>query len=160
MCTEITLNQETKLFKSFPFFKDFKEVKLTIDKTNVQFECLDANNEYQYFKDEITKDNVHLYYEFMSDEEIKSLDSSNLRDIKTGTPVISTILSGRMIAVRETLSIHPAILDNYKKYTFGLNDSVLSQSIFGVKDLLKPIDEYIAEIKESDIYKNYVANKS
>lgn len=158
MCKEITLNKETNLFKSFSFFKDFKEIKFIIDNKNVQFECLDTNNEYQYFKDEITKDNVHLYYSFMNDDEVKTLDSSNLRDIKTGTPVITTLLSRRMIEIREALSIHPAILDNYKKYTFGLNDSVLSQSIFGVKDTLEPIDVYVSEIKQSEQYKTYMAN--
>lgn len=157
-CKEITLNENTNLFKSFSLFKDFKEIKFIIDKTKVQFECLNSNNEYQYLNDEITVENIHLYYEFMSDEEIKSLDSSNLRDIKTGTPIITTILSGRMIAVREALSIHPAILDNFKKYIFGLNDSVLSQSIFGIKDTLKPVEVYVSEIKDSEDYKNYISN--
>ena len=103
-------------------------------------------------EDVVTKENMSVYYEFMSDKEIKSLDSSNLRDIKTGTPIITTILSGRMIAIRKALLIHPTILDNFKKYIFGLNDSVLSQSIFGIKDTLKPINEYIAEIKKSEQY--------
>ena len=105
----------------------------------------------------ITKENIHLFYQFMSDEQIKSLDSSDLRDIKTGTPLISTILSRRMIIIREILCLHPSVLDKYKNYTFGLNDSVLAQSIFGVKDILKPIDEYIAEIKDSEQYKIFTS---
>lgn len=46
--------------------------------------------------------------------------------------------------------IHWKYLDYTKKY--------LGYSIFGVKDTLKPIDEYITQIKDSDAYKKYRFN--
>lgn len=36
---------------------------------------------------------------------------------------------------------------------------VISQTVFGIKDNLEPIDEYIAKIKESDQYKSYIKEK-
>jgi hypothetical protein len=67
----------------------------------------------------ITKDNIHLYYEFMSDKELKY----NHLDL------ICEVLMDRVFLIKDLL---------------------------GIKDTLKPMDEYIEEIKASDEYKEYI----
>lgn len=85
---------------------------------------------------EITKDNIHLYYEFMSDE-----------DLERNEKVIYHKLMNRASLVQLPLSITPKDLQKNAEY----KNSILT--IFGIKDTLKPIDEYIEEIKESEKYK-------
>jgi hypothetical protein len=105
---------------------------------------------------EIDKDNLELYYRFLSDEQILDLDMSNLRDVRTGTPYISTILAGRILKIRSKLNLHPIELDKNKRFIFGINDSVLGQTLFGIKDELEDIDLYINKISNSDLYKEYL----
>jgi len=81
----------------------------------------------------ITKDNIHLYYEFMSDED-KNIYHN----------LIWTLLVERYKFIIKTLS---------------LCDFQVGVGFFKVKDTLKPIDEYIEEIKESSKYKEYIKNK-
>lgn len=112
---------------------------------------------------EITKDNIHLYYEFMSDEDL--LDNSLL--LITG----SNEINKRFNKVVETLNLSKddycgAYNDTviygftngdpeFKKLNVSWGAFILRYEIFGIKDTLKPIDEYIKEIKESEAYKNY-----
>jgi len=90
----------------------------------------------------ITKDNIHLYYEFMSDEDLKE---------NRGILNISFRSRNRVI---EDLFCIDLLQVGFSFDTIG--DLAIGQVIFGVKDTLKPIDEYLAEIKESDAYKEYV----
>lgn len=93
----------------------------------------------------ITKDNIHLYYEFMSDEDAaKDHYYVNMLNYTFKDRLIATyrILNDDK-AVKKTLKI-----TKHQNNWIGL-------SIFGVKDTLKPIDEYIKEIKESSEYKEY-----
>lgn len=87
---------------------------------------------------EITKDNIHLYYEFMSDE-----------DLERNEKVIYHKLMNRASLVQLPLSITPKDLQKNAEY----KNSILT--IFGIKDTLKPIDEYIEEIKNSDAFKEF-----
>ena len=50
------------------------------------------------------------------------------------------------------------IIKNWKYDTFS-DGRVKSQSYFGVKDTLKPINEYIVEIEDSETYKKYMEQK-
>lgn len=90
----------------------------------------------------IDKDNIHLYYEFMSDEDLEKIfkNSSFLHDIQLD----------RFFKIAELLRINTKEFEKFKK-------SFLSDAYFGIKDVLKPIDEYIAEIKASSEYKEYIA---
>jgi len=97
----------------------------------------------------ITKDNIHLYYEFMSDE-----------DKNAHIELIDGILYSRLyIVITDKLKI-----ENFSRFlnkTYGKDTaSFIAYDFFGVKDTLKPIDEYIEEIKASIEYKEYIANKS
>jgi hypothetical protein len=101
----------------------------------------------------INEQNIALYYEFMSDESKE--DNSNILD--------KVFLNRARILVHElktksdTLDNNQFIIDrhnmnevsNYCTHMTGI-------SFFGVKDTLKPIDEYISEIKDSVAYKEYV----
>jgi len=118
----------------------------------------------------ITKDNIHLYYEFMSDEDL--LNYSLL--LITG----DTELKSRFNQVVKLLNLEKDGAGAYchcniygfvnaytehKKEVIKLNVDygafVLKYDIFEVKDTLKPIEEYIAEIKESEQYKEYRLQK-
>lgn len=109
----------------------------------------------------ITKDNIAEYYEFMSDEDIEN----NLK-------VVSDMLKERSIVLFKLLFgssfVDVSKIENHVKsnvFSDGVfhGDSNIfsycifySISYFGVKDTLKPIDEYIAEIKGSEAYKAHI----
>jgi len=106
----------------------------------------------------ITKDNISDYYEFMSDEEFRRvsileilLDTFN----KRSSEIIYTLFPG----VDET--IRDNVRDNYllQDRNASLN-IVYLQTIFGVKDSLKPTDEYIEDIKASSEYKEYISKST
>ena len=112
---------------------------------------------FDFDKVAITKDNIHLYYEFMRYE-----------DLKTNHKILNTLFNFRYNKVEKELNkaikrsdvhmrVDSTIIypngnsfddNNYKAYT-GLD-------CFGIKDTLKPIDDYIADIKESEEYKKYI----
>ncbi len=103
----------------------------------------------------ITKDNIHLYYEFMSDE-----------DKYTHSDLIHKILIlERQFQVFKQLEINVNDESTWKKIQEKhiekqienkRTEWVTDLKIFGIKDILKPIDEYIAEIKASSEYKKYL----
>ena len=92
---------------------------------------------------EITKENIHVYYEFMDNESVCKFGRNNSLLYRTH--------DNRHLQIIELLNIDIKILDNYKK-------AYIHSYYFGVKDNLKPIDEYIVEIKNSNVYKEYHFN--
>jgi len=99
----------------------------------------------------ITKDNIALYYEFMSDEDLE----------KCGT-LIDEILQDRLLQITQELNIGSDILlgsSTVTTNTKGDDTIFLNIDAFHIKDTLKPIDEYIAEIKASSEYKEYIFNE-
>lgn len=84
----------------------------------------------------ITKDNIHLYYEFMSDE-----------DIKKYRHIIMPMFNDRLEIINKSIKLDAMYI------------SAISLSVFGIKDTLKPIDEYIAEIKATEEYRAYISSK-
>jgi len=123
-------------------------------------------------KVDITKDNIHLYYEFM-DTPTK---------IKFSQTALNLKLHERSGEIAEKLNLTPGLLADhghmsttyYKTNGTPMPDILLDGkclwwdntsgtigvSYFGVKDTLRPIEEYIAEIKQSQTYKEYLAEKS
>jgi len=97
----------------------------------------------------ITKDNIHFYYEFMSDEDLK----------KTGG-ILSFIFNPRMVVIKNDINFKNIDSDYFFFNSRIFNGKTLEQSFFGVKDTLKPIDEYIEEIKGSSEYKEYIYNNA
>jgi hypothetical protein len=107
-------------------------------------------------KDTLTKDNINLYYEFMSDRELIKQKSIEY--------YLTCVMTDRRLKVLDLLEIDLssiALGDNKKiSYLESRKNWIIGQVIFGVKDTLKSIEEYIKEIKETDSYKAYIANKS
>lgn len=115
----------------------------------------------------ITKDNIPLYYEFMSDGDLLN----NALLLITGINEIKE----RFLNVARTLNLSKDDCGKYDGTTlYGFINGfpefiqldvswgafLLRYDVFGIKDTLKPIDEYIAEIKESKDYKNYINSKA
>ena len=88
---------------------------------------------------EITQENIHLYYEFMSDEDIEKYKE-----------ILTEIFQYRYSRIFDNVNLHIShlVFKTVEKYYY------VGQTVFGVKDNLQPIDEYIEEIKESEAYKN------
>lgn len=94
---------------------------------------------------EITQENIHLYYEFMDIESVYKLGSSSL--------MLSKIHDKRLLQIIDLLKI------DIKELSAN-NKNCIHAYYFGVKDNLKPIDEYVSQIKESEAYKSYIANSA
>jgi len=106
----------------------------------------DVDKDFLIIQDNITIDNIHLYYEFMSDEDLP-LHHRTIRNVFYDRK--NLIL--KYLYLTNSLNNEKLIQFIYHKYT---------QSFFGIKDILKPIDEYIAEIKDSEGYGEYLAKKA
>ena len=100
-------------------------------------------DDYEKDNNTIEKDNIHLYYEFMDNESVCEFGRNNSLLYRTH--------DNRHLQIIDLLNIDIKILDKYKK-------TCIHAYYFGVKDNLKPIDEYIAEIKNSNEYKEYRFN--
>lgn len=94
---------------------------------------------------EITKDNIHLYYEFMSDEDIEKFDKI----------LNNNFFANRSTEVMRCLNFEK--IENWNNYQFfySKENFCIGFEAFGIKDILKPIDEYIEEIKNSDAFKEF-----
>ena len=110
----------------------------------------------------ITKDNIHLYYEFMSEEDLikhKVIISDVFDSRKNLLPPFfkNIYLKGKGVwhGIEGFIDSKQEIVNlpmTYGNYT-------LKQSIFGVEDTLKPIEEYIEGIKSSEEYMNFLWEK-
>lgn len=92
---------------------------------------------------EISEDNIHLYYKFMNKDDI-----SKYRNI------LHIFFNKRQpLNIEDFLEIDKEVIRENWKYDCFADGKIKTQSYFGIKDTLKPIDEYIEEIKESEKYK-------
>ena len=154
---KLTTKQLIELIKTFEHYpavtlKDGKDYILsyledeacTISKKEIAEYLLNNNVK-------ITKENIHLYYEFMSDEDI----------IKYGGLLLNTIRerTNELVPHFDNQVLHYGVKSiDCKKLSLDLPRSAvyrLKIEVHGVKDTLKPIDEYITQIKDSDAYKEY-----
>ena len=111
---------------------------------------------YKEVKLEITQENLHLYYNFMSDE-----------DLIYYRVIVADVLEKRLNQIADIINLK----NNKELQVFGVegfNNSdtskihslkvvfchyLLRTVIYGIKDTLKPIDDYLEEIRESENYK-------
>lgn len=91
----------------------------------------------------ITQENIHLYYEFMNNEQVCKIGSTKI--------FLSKLHDNRHEKIIQLLNIDVKILCDFRK-------TCIHSYYFGVKDTMKPIDEYIADIKDSNDYKQYRFN--
>lgn len=93
---------------------------------------------------EITKENIHLYYEFMGSE-----------DINKYRRLLNDIIEDERL--EKLVKIFDLTNENYSFDEIDTGDCFfnIGLSVFGIKDILKPIDEYINEIKTSSSFREY-----
>ena len=121
------------------------ETKIIFDIENNQDERI------LLIQDVITKDNIHLYYEFMSDE-----------DLKKYRIILGSLFNNRnwdIIKFIDDLNSNDKTNINFNLDWIEGTLLCTKNQVFGVKDTLKSIHEYIADIKESIQYKEYMNNK-
>ena len=96
----------------------------------------------------ITKENIADFYKGMSDEDkIENED------------IIYDVLYDRYEIIVEQFDLKPIHPHTGLVHHYERNTGNVSDSFFGVKDTLKPISEYVAEIKASEGYKQYQEEK-
>ncbi len=95
----------------------------------------------------ITNHNIPLYYEFMSKKDISRYRNDLHYFFNTRLP----------LNINDFLEIDKEVIIENWKYDCFSDGKVKKQSYFGIKDTLKPIDKYIADIKNSNAYKSYIA---
>lgn len=121
-------------------------------------ECEDKCNQLNYEKGyvKVDENNIHLYYKFMSEQDI----------IKQGGFLLNIIRERTKELVRhfDNQVLHYGVKSiDSKELTLDLPRSAvyrLKIEVHGIIDTLKPIEEYISEIKESEDYKSYIAKVS
>ena len=167
---DITLNRENTINAILDYThtpkEHIQEIENLSDKDlyfHLENFCLTCNDDFKKvlkkfncisFED-ITKDNIHLYYEFMSIEDLEKYSDILGVLFIDRTSIILNLLFPNIQELRE--------LEDYLKTDvffqhFGIYKAT-ARYFFGTKDTLKPIDEYIEEIKASSEYKEYISTK-
>lgn len=122
------------------------EEDIILEKEGVCSHCdsLNRKNDYLSGEFEITKKNINLYYEFMSDEDLEKYKE-----------ILTELFQNRYSQVFENVNLHAShlVFKTIEKYYY------VGQSFFGAKDILRPIKEFISEIKEREEYTTYMQNK-
>ena len=121
--------------------------------TCIHCDSLNRKNDYEQqlcdgLSTNITKDNIHLYYEFMNCDDIRKYSSILNKIFETR---FDKIIKNFNVDI-DTLETYTdkdteiAIFDtNYRIEEYAKNS--IGIFCFNIKDTLKPIDEYINEIK-------------
>ena len=100
-------------------------------------------DDYEKDNNIIDAENIHLYYEFMDIEQVCKIGSTKI--------FLSKLHDNRHEKIIQLLNIDVKILCDFRK-------TCIHSYYFGVKDTMKPIHEYIADIKDSNDYKQYRFN--
>lgn len=129
------------------------EEDIILEKESVCSHCdsLNRKNDYLSGEFEITKENINLYYEFMSDE-----------DLKKYRIILGSLFNDRnwdIIKLIDDLSSNDKTDINFKLDWIEGTLLCTKNEVFGVKDSLAPIGKYISQIKESELYKKYISKR-
>lgn len=113
-----------------------------------------SSKEYEYLFENvvITKDNIADYYEFMG-----------IATRKRYAELVDEIFQDRVLTISQELDISSEIIfNNSEVNVIEKNDETLylSMKVFSVKDVMKTIEEYIAEIKDSEAYYEYISTET
>lgn len=133
-----------------------------IEKLNLMVDDCEKNSSI------IDTHNISLYYEFMSDEDLKYYKFAIDGKLVLRSHVIYQKLFHDNLNIDYTDNLSRLVYKNEKE-NFLKNcentiiDTVrkfkIKQSYFGIVDYLKPLDIYIEEIKNSQAFKNYILTK-
>lgn len=91
---------------------------------------------------EITSENINIYYGYMSNEMKEKYGE-----------ILHPILTDRRAYIDSILDLKLKDLS----FSYDKKGNWISYCYFGIHDTLKPIEEYIKEIKESEAYKSVKA---
>ena len=97
---------------------------------------------------DFTENNLHLYYKFMNDE-----------DLIQNSEILNDLLVCRFHKICSLLSVSAPMLHSYSSYNY-YNAFFVKQFIFGIKDNLNPIEDFIEDIKNSNEYKSFISKAS
>lgn len=103
-------------------------------------------DDYEKDNNIIDEKNIHLYYVLMSKRELNN--TSNILD---------GVFKLRLDKIKRKLNINSALTDDFFEYEMNKHNQV-TMTLFQIKDILKPIDEYVKEIKDCNVYKQYRFN--
>ena len=109
-----------------------------------------VSDNFDFNKIGINSDNLHLYY--------SSMDKN---DLYTHRSKVVPLLTDRYFQVFKLLNIDiddekiSEYIDNSFVKNETMDDFIIAQSFFEVKDTLQPIDDFIDEIQRSDKYREY-----
>ncbi len=140
------INEQKKIISDLRCFASENAINEEIEKLNLLLDDFEKDNTL------VNEDNIHLYYQFMEKEDLEIY--SNL---------LNDILLNRFHNVRNTIKVKDKKFKPLKDYNIDLaekSNNYIYVSIFEIKDTLKPIDEYIAKIKQSEQYLQYIKNKA
>lgn len=113
-------------------------------------------DDYEKDNNVVDKENIHLYYKFMSDEDLKKI---------LNWSILSNVFSNRIIYITDIFGWRDnkkvLKLEYWKAFDkyYVKNNDYTRFSFFGIIDTLKPIDEYISDIKNSDAFKEFEKEK-
>lgn len=126
-----------------------EEDKGMLSKRDIKI-VFNIDNDFLIIEDILTIDNISLYYEFMSSDNLQKYSF-----------LVWIAICDRVQIIEDKLVLHDVIYKNDNDIILfdRVNGFKAGISFFGIKDTLKPIDGYISEIKESEIYKNYLVKK-
>ncbi len=142
----------TKHFEYYPAVTDSDDIGYIL--AYLEDESCEINHneiiEYLYkeVKLEITQENLHLYYKFMNDE-----------DLIQNSEILNDLLVCRFHKICSLLSVSAPMLHSYSSYNY-YNAFFVKQFIFGIKDNLNPIEDFIEDIKNSNEYKTFILKAS
>jgi len=110
----------------------------------------DISGECLIIQNNMCFDNIHLYYEFMSDEGRRAY-----------ADIINNVFQSRINSLLRPLNIERYMLNDLEVASVKMLTSihVTSLSLFGIEDTMMSLDLYKAKIKASDNYKKYLETK-
>ncbi len=116
---------------------------------------LNRKNDFLSGNIEINKNNLHLYYKFISNE-----------DLEKYSLILNDVFMDRYIFIykelfEESSLTYPYFLVKKTTQIYNIDGGLILKSfVLDVQDILKPIHEYLKEIKQSLSYQNYLQEKS
>ncbi|MFX4241092.1 hypothetical protein ACOL3H_11960 [Aliarcobacter butzleri] len=128
-------------------------------ESSIEKSILELNlmvDDYEKDNNVVDKENIHLYYNFMSDEDLKKI---------LNWSILSNVFSNRIIYITDIFGWRDnkkvLKLEYWKAFDkyYVKNNDYTRFSFFGIMDTLNPIDEYISDIKNSDAFKEFERDK-
>jgi hypothetical protein len=176
-------NYRYKLISKFNHKTHFTNGVSKSEALEYYYLCLDAYEEDGFIKGleggtaNMTIE-MKFYYKAINLTVVELADNKTLLKelIYEVAKLLCDVFFERLELICKELSLNGEVEDDiyvaapiqYKEYRFGNHTTVkcfepdiaFEMEVFGIKDTLKPLDEYIADIKNHEAYKSYIAKVS